>query len=179
MKQAFTVLSGLQGFSHSDSSFQTSPCRATIAAQAALAARAMQPTLRLRGKRRWAPRRVIQHAERIDTPPSKKVRQHRRKALVHTGEVPKARRAFALYVQAHSRVPKGSSRSAFSEEMRKLGEAWRQASVEEKAAYRAQSQDEYEKQREAMREKGWQPRSARMLGSVHILRRPRLRMCQS
>ena len=87
-----------------------------------------------------------------------------RKAFVKQGVVPRARKPFAIFVQQNSKIPKGSSRSAFCKEMKRLGGLWQALSAEEKAEFTQQSNREFAEQRRSMFSNGLFFRKAKQEG---------------
>lgn len=83
-----------------------------------------------------------------------------RKAAISEGMVPRARRPFALFLQEHSQVSKGSSRQDFIDEMKRLGQAWKVLSPSKKKTYQLRCQKDFLEQRGAMKAQGLPVRRA-------------------
>lgn len=69
---------------------------------------------------------------------------------VHEGLIPKARKAFALYLMEHTAVHKGAPKEAFLADMKKVGRMWAVLPDEQKNVYKVRSQQEFQAQQDAM-----------------------------
>ena len=90
-------------------------------------------------------------------------RQSKRAAAVKAGTVPKARKAFALFVMNKAENKAGAPKATFQTEMKRLGQAWAALPANEKAEYHAKSAAEFEAQRAALLSLGIVTRGPRML----------------
>jgi len=68
--------------------------------------------------------------------------------------IPKARRAFALFLKERSCVKPGASKLEFAAEMKKLGKIWSSLGDAEKAPYQDQSNAEFLARRTALLQMG-------------------------
>ncbi|CAE7746104.1 lsk1, partial [Symbiodinium sp. CCMP2592] len=73
-----------------------------------------------------------------------------RKQAVKDGLVPKARRAFVIWLQENSEVKKGAPKHEFLNEMKHLGAVWQGMTDKQKAPFMARSKDEFMAQRSAL-----------------------------
>ena len=73
-----------------------------------------------------------------------------RSRAVHQGLIPKARKAFALFLQENSKVDKGSSKEAFAQDMKKIGQLWAALPDDQKRVYQERSLQEMAAQHAAM-----------------------------
>ena len=80
-----------------------------------------------------------------------KVKSQRSRAI-QEGLVPKARKAFALFLMEHSTLRKGQggTKQQFLDDMKKMGQLWSDLDHEQKEAYQARSQQEFQAQHAAM-----------------------------
>ena len=81
-----------------------------------------------------------------------------RKAAKAEGVVPRAARPFALFVKKNSRLPKGSGKADYQDELRRLGTEWRSLSSADKDQYSQQSLKQFERQRRSYRAAGFSVR---------------------
>ena len=92
----------------------------------------------------WPVRRL-----RTKTAPPRAPRYEKHRRLVaQYGFVPKARQAFAIYFGKHQKVKKGASKAEFQAEMAELGQKWKALSDAERAPYKEQSREEFERKRQ-------------------------------
>ena len=106
---------------------------------------------RLHGKTRLAA---------LKTKAKKKQSSTCRAVAVKDGLIPKARRAFALFVKDSAKKLSGSARDDCRQEMQRMGKAWRALPAAEKAKYHKQSAAEFEVQRQALMSRGLPCRSS-------------------
>ena len=76
--------------------------------------------------------------------------QNDRSRAIQQGLIPKARKAFALFLQENSKVDKGASREAFAQDMKNMGQLWAALPDDQKKAYRERSLQEVATQHAAM-----------------------------
>ena len=100
---------------------------------------AAPPRFRVRGKQRPA----------IKAARKKQKHNTARAKAVAAGLIPKARRAFALFLEDCNTATKGASRHDFALEMRRLGGVWKNLPAEEKDKYNKASRQEFLLQRRA------------------------------
>lgn len=81
-----------------------------------------------------------------------------RSRAVHQGSVPKARKAFAFFLQENSKVDKGASKEAFAQDMKKIGQLWVALPDDQKKVYRERSLQEVATQHAAMMRLGFHVR---------------------
>ena len=105
---------------------------------------AAPPRFRVRGKQRPA----------IKAARKKQKHNTARAKAVAAGLIPKARRAFALFLEDCNTATKGASRHDFALEMRRLGGVWKNLPAEEKDKYNKASRQEFLLQRNALRARG-------------------------
>ena len=72
--------------------------------------------------------------------------------------VPKARRAFALFLGENTKVKKGASKSEYQAEMRRVAALWKQLDDKQKAPFHKKSLEEFQVQRDAMGRLGFDVR---------------------
>ena len=113
-------------------------------------ARLPAPTHRLRCKTRFRCAKVRRTKAGRD-----------RSAAAQAGLAPLARRAFPLYVKEHCKVQKGANKLAFQNELRRLGREWKALPKEEQLRYKAQSIEEFNRQRQDLVSHGIFPRQPR------------------
>eukprot|EP00438_Fugacium_kawagutii_P030956 Skav228890 [mRNA] locus=scaffold194:166018:168645:+ [translate_table: standard] len=77
-----------------------------------------------------------------------------RSDAVGQGLVPKARRAFALFLMEKTSVGKGATRAEFSDDMKRVGKLWKSLSEQQKKVYTERSRQEFDAQRTAMMQAG-------------------------
>ena len=110
---------------------------------------ALPPPFRVRGKR--SPKDLIAR-KKLKT--KRRSRVSERRAAIGDGLAPKACRPFALFMKDHCNVHKGASKDAHAQEMKRLGQKWRDLPPSEKEAYRAKCAAEFEAQRVQLRVQG-------------------------
>ena len=81
-----------------------------------------------------------------------------RARAVQGGLIPKARKAFALFVQERNSVRKGAAKDEFAAEMKQMGEIWRAMAPEEKEPSEKRSLQEFKAQHAAMMRLGFHAR---------------------
>ena len=84
-----------------------------------------------------------------------------RALCVDNGTVPKARRAFAIFVAERGTARRGDTREAHAGELKRLGKLWKQLPDTEKAPYKDRSVAEFAAQRAALLRHGTLPRVPR------------------
>ena len=77
-----------------------------------------------------------------------------RASAVRGGLIPKARKAFALFVQERSSARKGAAKAEFAEDMKQMGRMWRTMAPEEKEPFEKRSLQEFKAQHAAMMHHG-------------------------
>ena len=109
--------------------------------------------------RQLVPARRIRFKTAAELIPAKAAQKRRkaatfRMAAVKEGIVPKARKAFAIYLKEKNQVARGASKEKFLSEMRRLAKAWKTLSCEDKNQYREASKQEFQMQRVALAAQG-------------------------
>ena len=81
---------------------------------------------------------------------SAKPGQSARRTAVKQNLIPKARKAFALFLCENTKVKTGSSKSDYQADMRRVAALWKQLDEEQKAPFHKKSSEEFQAQRDAM-----------------------------
>lgn len=89
---------------------------------------------------------------KVQKPPKKQ--RTKRLTAVGQGLVPKARKAFALFLMENASVGKGAARTDFIADMKRVGKLWEALSAQDKEVYNERSRKEFQAQRTAMTQAG-------------------------